>query len=79
MKQIIEVPVNQVVLDRAPLDAKVLLYAIAMLRGDKFPPISVARRKTGAYEIRDGRHRVVAARLNAYGRIRAKCSEGVLR
>lgn len=75
MKIIEDIPVDAIRVDRAPIDSKVFMYAVAMLRGDKFPPIRVARLKEGGYEIRDGRHRVSAAKLVARGKIRAAFSE----
>ena len=74
-----EVPVNAISLDRVPTDSKTLLYAIAMVRGDRFPPVKVAMRAGGGYEIRDGRHRVTAARLTERGKIPAYFSETPLR
>lgn len=79
MKIIREIPVEAVGMDRMPLNPKVLMYALAMIRGDKFPPIRVALRTTrGGWEIRDGRHRVAAARLIAKGTIKAAFSEKAL-
>lgn len=79
MRVIREIPVNAISLDRTPIDSKTLLYALAMVRGDRFPPVKVALRPRGGFEIRDGRHRVTAARLTECGKIRAYFSETPLR
>lgn len=79
MRSIIEVPLNNLRVDRTPLNPKVFMYATAMMQGAVFPPIRVARRGCGSWEIRDGRHRVAAARLMARGKIRARCADGQLR
>lgn len=79
MRVIREIPVHAIRLDRMPVDSKTLMYAIAMVRGDKFPPVKVAMRASGGFEIRDGRHRVTAARLTERGRIAAYFSDVPLR
>lgn len=79
MRVINDIPLNAIRMDRTPLDPKTFMYACAMLRGDKFPPIRVARADTGGFEIRDGRHRVAASRLLSKGKIAAKFSTGILR
>jgi hypothetical protein len=79
MRLIREIPVRNISLDRVPLDSKVLMFAVAMLRGHKFPPVRVAMRRGGGFEIRDGRHRVTAARLTERGKIAAYFSDEPLR
>lgn len=63
-------------LDRLPLDAKTLRFTFEMVyTGDRFfPPVKVARHPSGGFEIRDGRHRVTAARLAGVKLVKARFS-----
>jgi uncharacterized ParB-like nuclease family protein len=55
---------------RLPINKKALIFALALLRGDIFPPISV-QRKGGKYIVHDGRHRLAAHKLTGRETIRA--------
>lgn len=50
---------------RLPLGLKAFQFALAMKRGEKFPPVKLQRSVTGDgnYVLKDGRHRVSAAKL----------------
>ena len=56
-------PVCSISLDRIPMDAKTLRFALEMKAGGVFPPIKVALAHNGCFEIRDGRHRLAASKL----------------
>lgn len=49
---------------KLPLNVKTLRYAIAMVKGDKFPPIKIEQAEGGRFRLKDGRHRLVAAKLS---------------
>ena len=79
MRRIAEIPVAAISMDRIPLDSKVIMFAMALINGARFPPIRVARRESGGFEIRDGRHRWVAYRMTHRGKIPARFSDEPLR
>jgi hypothetical protein len=56
---------------KLPLNKKALQFAIAMLKGDIFPPISVQRITNGNYKLHEGRHRLAAHKLLGKTEIRA--------
>jgi len=67
--------VNDIRMDRHPLNESTLSLIKHMERGGSVPPIKVARLKGGGYLIRDGRHRVTASKLLGRKSIEAKFSE----
>lgn len=65
-------PINQIIVDRHSITPKTLAYADAMRAGAMFPPIRVQALEGGLYRIRDGRHRITAAKLCGYRTILAR-------
>lgn len=53
------------------VDETVGVYAAAMERGDKFPPIVVYKEEKGGYVVIDGNHRVAAADMSGITEIEA--------
>jgi len=74
-----EIYISNIIMDRFAIDTKAFVYAQCLHKGATFPPIKVAKRKDGQFEIRDGRHRIVAHKLTGRRKILAKFSEEYLR
>lgn len=74
-----EIPIELIQMDRWRLRPKAFKYAKLMECGVEFPPIKVARRANGLFEIRDGRHRMTAHKLLGKKVILAKFSEEALK
>lgn len=69
------IPLDSILVDRLPaVYPTSFSYAIAMNSGVEMPPIKVALREDGLYEIRDGRHRLLAAYICGKDRILARFS-----
>ena len=58
-------------LKRLPIGPKVFWFALAILRGNIFPPINVERLTNGRFALRGGRNRLAAHKLLGYESIRA--------
>lgn len=64
MRVQMHVPLRNIQNDKKPaFDAKTLKFVFALMRGDKFPPIPVARTAAGCYRLTGGRHRWSAHKL----------------
>lgn len=74
-----EVYLSNIKMDRIPLSEKTYNYATLMKEGVVFPPIKLARRRDGEFEIRDGRHRWTARKLLGYKKILSKFSKKFLK
>ena len=74
-----EIPVKLIQIDRIPLDNKTLEYATKLKDGTVFPAIKVAKLDNGLFEIRDGRHRLIAHKLCGIENIFAKFSTKTLK
>ena len=64
MKTIKEIPLGQIIIDRLPLNKEGLGTALAVYNGVPMPPIKVVAWWRGRYKIKDGRHRILANKLN---------------
>lgn len=73
-----EIPLSLVVMDRLPVGRATFEYAVLMDRGIEFPAIRLARRSDGRFQIRDGRHRYLAAKLIGRNSILARFSLRVM-
>jgi ParB-like chromosome segregation protein Spo0J len=79
MREIREIPISCVRMDRYPLNPTMIGLLTHMSSGGTVPPIKVALRGDGTYEIRDGRHRVLAHKLLGMKHIRCIVSPKPLR
>lgn len=67
-----ELPINAISVDSYPLNRDGLATALAWSKGVDMPPINVIQNADGSYRIKDGRHRILAAKLNGAKRIWCK-------
>ena len=61
-REVVEMPIDAIGVDRWPHDAKTFVYAQLMYVGIELPPIKVFKRD-GRWWISDGRHRLLAHKL----------------
>ena len=76
MRTIETVPLATIIVDRWRIVPKTLEFALAMSYGDVFPPVKVQRVDDGRYRLKDGRHRVTAAKLNGMVKVRVIVARG---
>jgi len=62
-------PLNQETLELA------MKIKLGLLNISALPPISVVQKLTGMYQIKDGRHRFLAFKLNGIEKIKARVSK----
>jgi hypothetical protein len=74
MREIKEICVRSIKMDRDPNNRDTYLLAKYLEHGGSVPPIHVAINKCGRFIIRDGRHRVLAHKLLGRKMIMAKFS-----
>lgn len=79
MRIIKQIPVDLIEIDRIPLGTRSLKYANSLMSGSIFPPIKVAKLKSGRYRMIDGRHRFLAHKMCEMKNIKAKFSTRVLK
>lgn len=65
-------------IDRYPINPTTLALVDHIRNGGDVPPIKVARKSTGGFAIRDGRHRVTAHKLLGIEYIEARFSQQVM-
>lgn len=71
MREVVLMPIDAIKMDRWPHDQKTLKYAVILAFGVEFPPIKVHLRD-GRWCISDGRHRLLAHKLNGRTHILVK-------
>lgn len=74
-----EIRIHNILIDHLPINPQTLEYAKRIKRGSHPPPIRVAKRGKGQFEIRDGRHRLAAHLLTGRDKILAKFKNSVLK
>jgi ParB-like chromosome segregation protein Spo0J len=74
MREIREIPINLIIMDRYPINKKTLGLLDFIRQGGCVPPIKVAKNSVGNYTIRDGRHRITAYKMLGIEKIKARFS-----
>ncbi len=72
------IAIGEIDIDRYPHDSKTLSYAAALQAGFKFPPIKVFPTLHGRFQIKDGRHRLLAHKMCGKQFIQAKFAQVAL-
>lgn len=67
-----ELPIIAISVDQYPINPDGLATTLAWCNGAEMPPIDVIQNADGSYRIKDGRHRILAAKLNGAERIWCK-------
>lgn len=67
--------VENILFHHLPIEPVSMEYATRIKRGSLPPPIRVAKRKDGLYELKDGRHRLCAHFLTGRSKILAQFKE----
>lgn len=75
MKNFKSIPVRQIVMDHTPLNELTLSCALAIKEKVGMPPIKVVQKTNGQYQVKDGRHRITATKLNGIETIFAKITK----
>jgi len=68
------VNIAEISVDRYPMNPSTLTLVEYMQKGGDIPPIKIAKLKKGGFQIRDGRHRLLASKLLGRKTIKAKYS-----
>ena len=68
------VNISDIQMDRYPMNPTTLSLIDYMRTDGEIPPIKLAKKSTGGFLIKDGRHRVLASKLLGLTKINAKFS-----
>lgn len=71
--------ISNIKIRRMPINEITFRYAKDLENGSIFPAIKVAKRMDGTFEIRDGRHRLLAHKLTGRRKILARYSKRILK
>lgn len=75
MRIIKYIDISQIIIDHYPMNPSTLALIEYLVVGGKIPPIKVTRLQNGRFQIRNGRHRILAYKLLGLKKIQAKFSE----
>lgn len=74
-----EIPIGSIRMDRFPMNPSTLSLIDYLRKGGTVPAIKVAKHPDGGFEIRDGRHRMLANMMLGKSTINAKFSTTALK